>query len=468
MYFSVYSNQEIHEIRQTAFRILSEIGVRIEHDGMLARLKQQKGVSVEPSGVVRFSQEFVEACVAQTPKQYTLYGRGGKRTVSFGTGQMNLKTTPGDSKYADLETRTLRDAVLDDIVEAADIVDALEHINIAGCMFEPSELPLDVRYAAALAEVIKRTDKPPRIWAPIIPKLTQRVLDVLIAAAGGPDELRTKPMMSHSLEPISPLRYSTGLDAMIMFAQMGQPIIIGPMVQSLLTGPCTLAGTSALCIAEGLCGLCLVQIVAPGNPVALAAAAHPCDAKTLSIVYGSPEMGLLAAGTTQVIKSFGLPAYSNGGYCDAKTPDMQLGIEKASTMMLSVMAGADSYGHMGSVSILGASPLQAIMDDQLVAYMKRIRQGIRVDEESLAFEAIQRVGIGGQFITDDHTLDNWRDEFWMPNALFDRSQPEKWCSEGSPTMLERAKVLHSEILRTHRPNLADQKTCDAMQRVLDA
>ena len=36
-------------------------------------------------------------------------------------------------------------------------------------------------------------------------------------------------------------------------------------------------------------------------------------------------------------------------------------------------------------------------------------EGVRMDREHLAVEAIKRVGPGGHFLQDDHTLNHFRD-----------------------------------------------------------
>ncbi len=85
-----------------------------------------------------------------------------------------------------------------------------------------------------------------------------------------------------------------------------------------------------------------------------------------------------------------------------------------------------------------------------------------MDTETCAYDVIERVGIGGMFLTDDHTLNLWRDEFWIPQ-LCDRSLWEPWRAAGRKTMLDRAIDRQEKILSTHTLEWLDEH----LQRELD-
>jgi trimethylamine--corrinoid protein Co-methyltransferase len=462
-HLKLLSSGQVEAIQETALRILSEIGVKIHNEESFRILADTPGVTAHrESNVVQMSPNAVIESVAQAPKHYSVYGRDRTRSVAFGQGQLIFKSTPADPFWADAETKTWREATIADTRQAIDIGDALPNIDIVGAMVEPAEIPGPVRYIHMMAELVKRTRKLVRVY------LSERdsaryIVEILRTLAGGAEELRRTPMMQHSLEPISPLRYGDKeLDAALEFANAGLPIIIGPIVQAMGTGPVTLAGTVAQTIAENLAGLVIVQRIKPGHPVALAASCHHMDPLTMNIVYGSPEEGLLAAATTQVIKSYGLPAYSNAGYGDSKVPDAQAGFEKGMTLLIGALAGADSFAHAGVAGTMGASILQLIIDDEMIGHLRRTMRGFAVTPETLAFEVIQRVGIGGNFLSDEHTVRHLRDEFWMPK-LMDRQNHTTWAAQGSRTMLDRAVERRDQILREHEPDWLEED----MQREVD-
>jgi trimethylamine--corrinoid protein Co-methyltransferase len=171
------------------------------------------------------------------------------------------------------------------------------------------------------------------------------------------------------------------------------------------------------------------------------------------------------AATTQVIKSFGLPATANAGYGDAKLPDAQAGLEKGMTLLMGALAGADSFALMGVAGTLGASLVQLVIDDEMIGYVRRLMRGVHVSPETLAFEVVQRVGIGGNFLTDEHTLRHLRQEFWTPR-LMDRQNYTTWMAQGGKTILDRAIERCDRILREHTPDWISEELQQEIDRIV--
>jgi len=89
------------------------------------------------------------------------------------------------------------------------------------------------------------------------------------------------------------------------------------------------------------------------------------------------------------------------------------------------------------------------MCDEFIGQVRRMMEGIRVDREYLAVDTIKRVGPGGHFLQDDHTLNHFR-ENWQPD-LTDRKTYETWKMEGAMSMGQRAKEKVRHILDNYRP-----------------
>ena len=71
--------------------------------------------------------------------------------------------------------------------------------------------------------------------------------------------------------------------------------------------------------------------------------------------------------------------------------------------------------------------------------------GIKVNKETLAFDVIEKVGPGGNYITEDHTVEHMVNEFFYPN-LSVRCNFDIWEERGRPDMLSRAHQLVQYIL----------------------
>jgi trimethylamine--corrinoid protein Co-methyltransferase len=72
-----------------------------------------------------------------------------------------------------------------------------------------------------------------------------------------------------------------------------------------------------------------------------------------------------------------------------------------------------------------------------------------VDEDALATEIIRRVGPGGTFLMEDHTLQHMRDFWYSP--LIDRQRYAGWEAAGRQTMFQRIQGRVQEILASHTP-----------------
>jgi hypothetical protein len=68
-----------------------------------------------------------------------------------------------------------------------------------------------------------------------------------------------------------------------------------------------------------------------------------------------------------------------------------------------------------------------------------------VNQETLAFDVIEKVGPGGHYVMEDHTVEHMMDEFFYP-ALSVRSNFDIWVEKGRPDMLSRAREIVQRIL----------------------
>lgn len=147
-----------------------------------------------------------------------------------------------------------------------------------------------------------------------------------------------------------------------------------------------------------------------------------------------------------------VPVYCSGGMTDAKLPDAQAGYEKMATFLLAAMGGANYIHHaIGMLTNMSATSLeQAVMDDEIVGMAMRVLRGVEVTENSVAVKAIRRVGPGGHYLTDPHTIHFMRSEFFYP-PLADRQNRAAWEEGGKKDARVRAVARVEKLLQTHQP-----------------
>ena len=212
-----------------------------------------------------------------------------------------------------------------------------------------------------------------------------------------------------------------------------------------------MAGAIAQANAEILAGLVMHQYKQAGAPFVFGGGMSPMDMKSMQPTFSSPEAMMEQAGLCQIGRClYHLPTWGFGGCSASKLPDEQAVNEAATYILMAGLMGINLVHDVGYLEFgLTYSFDLLVMCDEFIGQIRRMMTGIRVDREYLALDAIKRVGPGGHFLQDDHTLDHFR-ENWQPD-LTDRNTFETWSEAGSSTMGQRAKQKIKKILATHQP-----------------
>jgi trimethylamine--corrinoid protein Co-methyltransferase len=256
---------------------------------------------------------------------------------------------------------------------------------------------------------------------------------------------------------------------MIEFVKAGQPVSIGPMAMVSGTAPATLAGTLAQENAEILATIVISQLLQPGTPVTYGGIPHIMDPATGICSFGSPEQMLMAVAMVQMGRFYGFPVYINVGLTDAKVPDVQAGIEKGSSMMLGALAGADTFGHAGICGTdHGASLIWLAIDDELMAYVKRVVRGFEVDEDTVATQIIDNVGPTGSYLAEEHTVKHFRNQLWLPGKAWTRAMWDAWEKEGRSSMADRILKKVEHTIATNKPKPMDEALVKEIDRIVES
>ena len=464
----ILSEREIQSIHDAALGILRDTGIMVHHDGAL-ELLARAGSRVDKDGrIARLPEKLVMDSIEQAGKRYILYGRNPQRTARFGYGDLVLMSSPGQYSWIDTDTGERRAATIQDAREAIKLGDALSNITIVGSMAQPEQVSQAWRDVYLTGELVKGTSKPTRCWVKN-GRTAGYILEIYRTVAGGDAALRDKPMVEAFLEPISPLQLpKDGLDIVKEFAQAGQPVSIGPMAMTSATAPATMAGTLAQENAEILAGVVVTQLFAPGTPITYGGIPHIMDPRTSICSFGSPEQGLMAVAMVQMARHYGFPVYINVGLTDAKVPDAQAGVEKGTSLLAGVLAGADTFGHCGICGTDHAGSLVWLyLDNEVMEYVKRIARGFEVNADTLATKVVRQVGPGGNFLAEHHTVEHFRKELWLPGAAWTRESWDAWAAGGKRSMAERIRNEVKRILDSHKPEPLEAETAKQVDSIVE-
>ena len=441
----------MHELHVAALDILQDVGVKFSLPAAL-ELFQSAGAEVdEKKKVVKIPYYLVEESIKKTPHKFTAHARDARYTFEVERNTVHFGTVGFATRIVDPETENFRPLFKTDLANLAKVADALEHVDYFLTMGEPMDVPMGVadRYQWLLS--LENIGK--HIWCQSLDR--DGALDAIKMGSlicGGEKELAKTPIFTVVVCLPSPLEHDPGgTEALIECSRAGVPMMIDSGPLSGANSPATLAGTLVLNVAELLSAVVLTRLVNPRAPLVLTSWARSIDMKTGSVVFGSPEFGLLHACIAQMGRFYDIPTGGGGVLSDSKTVDAQNGYEKMLTGILPALSGLNmvtGMGLVGSESI--ASYQQLIMDNEVVGMIKRAKRGVGFSKDALAVELIKKVGFEGNFLKEKHTLQHYHAEHWIP-TLSDRDTPDGWVRSGSPDLRKKAKEAAMQILKTHQP-----------------
>jgi trimethylamine--corrinoid protein Co-methyltransferase len=446
--FRVLAADQIGEIHRASLEVLERTGVEVLHEPARTML-EAAGCRVEGRRV-RYPASLVERCISTAPSRVVIHDRTGRR-VMFLEGRRSWFGMGSDTLYAyDPDSGQLGSAGAEAVARSARVADSLPHIDYVMSLGIARDAPQTVNDLVQFQQMVQNTTKPICFTAHHRRNL-KAILDMAAEVAGGMRQLQEKPFVIHYSEPNSPLMLTApAVDKLLLCAELRIPLLFTPGSMAGGTAPVTPAGAVVISNAESLSGLVLHQVAGPGAPIISGGNSMVMDLLTSICSYGAPEFQLAIAAYTELYHHYRIPVWGFAGCSDAHLLDEQAALEATFSIMTNALAGANLIHDVGYLSSgLTSSCELLVLSDEIIGMVKRLLRGVAVDAETLAVEAIDRVGPGGHFLTDEHTLAHFRSEFWRP-GLLNRDPLEIWQKKGSLPLRERLGRRVREILQRHR------------------
>ena len=450
--FQLLSKQQRERIHLASLKILEEVGVMIQNEAAL-NLVADHGAEVDvKKQIARIPQYLVNDALVKAPSTISMFSRDGKNDLVLETNRVHFD--PGSSTYylLDSETLEIRRPVSKELADFVRLTDALEHIRAQSTALVVSDVPTEVGDSYRLYIVLKNSPKTIVTGSFGTGGLSD-MKDMLAAVVGGEEELARKPLAIFDACPSAPLKWGDFIIQDVMdCARYGIPAEILPMPQLGATGPVTLAGSLAQLNAEFLSGLVVSQLANPGAPIIYGGSPTTFDMRHCTARLGAIETVMLGCAYAQMGKFYGLPTHMYLGLTDTKLVDAQAGLESATGIMLGALAGINVISGPGMLDLENClSYEKLVIDDTICGMAERLIRGVDVNDDTLALDAIRRVGAGGHFLGDKHTVEWFNKELFIPSELVDRLDLKLWKEQGSKDTFTRAKEIAHRIIRDHKP-----------------
>ena len=451
----------IDTIHHNSLDLLHSTGIKFPSGKALGIFKKH-GFRTDGE-MVFFEEEDIHQAVAAVPSSYTIQARNPAKGIRVGDN--NFVLAPGYGPPFIIEpSGEKRDATLRDVQNFCKLVQTSKYLDFNSSMVvQPGDVPQDTAHLDILLSTILLTDKP--------------IMGSSVSEAAAVDSLKLADMIwGHTNEPVmislvdslSPLQYAAEMvDAILIFAAAGQPLIIHSACSLGTTGPITIAGSLVISNATTLAGICLAQLINPGTPIVYGLGGSPTEMKTGSYVNGSPEDAKHTAIVTALGRYYKIPCRSQGALTESFCLDYQSGMESAMMLTTAALSGVHLSLHACGTygSMIAMSYEKFIADEDLCGALKKLIKPVEFTDDAYAMDLIKELGTSGDYLLQMHTVDRCRDEFFRPD-LSSQKMHTDWFEMKPRDITQRAgKLLEKRLVEYEKPEIDPHLEKDLVQYV---
>ena len=460
-YVNILSEQNLNKAIDGLTHVLEKTGVVVK-DKQMQNVLKDYGCRVNVNmDRVYFNKAVIKKALDSCPKGFEGYARDEKNNIKFMPGKNTYFLNACGTNLVDLHTWKVYQPTRKEFYEYIRIIDALPNIDIQNCfpLFGFAKVPDCMKLIESAAAKIRVSTKV---------QIEGTVHDnykftTLMAKELGVDLFQivnSAAPYTYFEETADQIRNYTEADLAFHFAA-------GPTRG--LTSPMTALGSAIANNAEILAGIVMSQATKPGSRIWVNSMIMTPDMRT-----GKPAFGDIGNSITDMIfnqmwRRYNIPCWSNAAsWTSSKQVDYQAGYELTTALVTQAMSGATAISYQGGLNAeLSVSPEKAIIDDDVVGTIKRVMAGVNTSDEGFAIELINEIGpMPGTFMETDLTLDEWRDECYIP-SVGNRESYENWINGGKKTVIDSAKDKMEQILKEHKIIFLDSSKEQVLEDILN-
>ncbi|WP_420324977.1 trimethylamine methyltransferase family protein [Mameliella sp.] len=448
-------------IEDHAEQVLEEVGVNFVQNPAALERWRAAGANVDGERV-RIPRGLARELIKTAPSRFTQHARNPAKSVEIGGNSLVLAPVYGPPFVRDADGGR-RYATIEDFrkfVKLGQMCKWLHHSG--GTVCEPTDVPVNKRHLDMLLAHMTLSDKP-FMGSVTEPSRAQDSVD-MAGILFGKEFVQDNTVMTSLININSPLTFDdVMMGALEIYAANNQACIISPFIVGGAMAPVSVAGTLVQVLAETLAGVAYAQLVRPGAPVIMGAFVTSIDMNSGAPTFGTPEASQVTYGAGQLARRLGLPFRSAGSFCGSKLPDAQAAYETANSLNMGLLSGVNFMLHSCGwlEGGLVASFEKFVMDADQLGTLHKMAQGVTVNEETLAMDAIREVGPGGHYLGCAHTQANFKTAFWR-SEVFDYKPYETWSEEGARDTVALATARVQKLLDTYQQPMLDPSINEAL------
>jgi trimethylamine--corrinoid protein Co-methyltransferase len=444
---TLLTQEQVERVHEASLEILENVGLLVRFKPA-RELFAKHGCNVDEETLrVKFPGAVVEKYRKMYPSSFTFRGRDPKFDRTIPQDSPVIVTGSSAPDLLDPVTGEERRARSDDIARIAHLINELPGYDMFSVSVLADDAPNELFTVSRLYPALKYCLKPVRITTKDLND-AREVLQLVGLIAGSDKAYREHPFITHHYCPVvSPLTMDhLSTEAVMFFAEQKLPVYPTIVPNAGLTSPMSLAGTLAQGNAEFLAAATLMQMVCEGTPLIYATLPTVADMRTGAYASGGIECSMLHMAHAQMAHFYNVPCGGYVGLTNSKINDAQAGYETGLSTMGGLLAGMDMFNMGGLLEALKVFDFaKAVIDDEIAMMLKRVKRGLEFGEENLALDVIAKVGPGGSFLMEPHTIKRMKTAGLL-TKLSDRESRTQWEKKGAPDIHARAMSRVREIL----------------------
>ena len=456
-----FEQKTLDAIHNYSMELLRSTGIKFPCEKALEIFKKH-GFRID-SDMVFFEEKDIHSAMETVPSAFTIRARNPANNIRIGDN--NFVLAPGYGPPFIIEpSGEKRNATLDDVKNFCKLVQTSKHLDFNSSMVvQPGDVNQDTAHLDILLSTMLLTDKP--------------IMGSSASKAAAGDSLKMAQMiwgrtgdrvMISLVDSLAPLQYAAEMvDAILIFAAAGQPLIIHSACTLGTTGPITIAGSLVISNATTLAGICLAQLINPGTPIVYGLGGSPTEMETGGYVNGSPEDANHTAIAAAMGQYYNIPCRSQGALTESFCLDYQAGMESAMMLTTAALSGVHLCLHACGTygSMIAMSYEKFIADEDLCGALKKLIKPVEFTDDAYASDLIKELGTSGDYLMQMHTVNRCRNEFFRPD-LSNQKMHTEWLEMKPRDITQRAGMLLKRRLAEYaKPDIDPQLERDLSQYV---
>lgn len=441
--FQMLGEEGCQHIMDGVFQVLENTGCLVKHEGA-RQLLANVGCEVDGE-LVKIPRKVLQDGIATAPKasDVALYTHEGQKAIGFEPGEVHFGPSITTVFFVDPKTGEKRRGTRADAVNTSILIDGLDNIDWASTVASINDGDPSITDLYEVQALLENTHKPIMYWA-AKPEHLAAIHEMFAIVAGSEDAFIEKPFAVCLACPMDPLVQSEeGCEQLIDLAKRKSPVVYIAGAGMGMTSPITVAGSLVTGLADTLAGLLISQLANPGAPFIASKFSDITNMKTISSYHSGPEFITANMATAEVFRYLGIPYCNNFGDSDSGVFDQVAAFDIAlqdqaafiSGSAMNFAAGALENGNLTDYAVL-------VYNNETVGFLRKLYEPFAYDEDALQVESINEVGPGGNFLTEDATL-----ELYVDNWESDCLTPQTYDAHVADPTIDSAQALRDKALK---------------------